>query len=326
LHPDSGRFAGWRVGERDLDEWLAERGATPLVDRLPVLVYGSNRCPSKITWLRRQLGLTGPVVVLAARTENVAAVWASGLRKRDGQRTAVLAAAPGVTEQHALWLATPDQVEVLDVCEGRGHRYRLARLGPDTPIRTEDGALVEQPWCYLGLGLIRRPLLVGDSGGPGGRPVRCTELAQAEAAALVGLAATGDGLTATEGTGGPAPEQWPDVLFGYGRLQPGRSGWPLLEPHAAGPSRPATALGAVYHTGLGWPAMQLDPAGRTPGTLTPLRAPTELLPTLDRYQGPDYRRVRITLTDHTVAWAYAWIGDRTGLRPSPRAPQDLVAS
>ncbi|MFB9924805.1 gamma-glutamylcyclotransferase, partial [Amycolatopsis halotolerans] len=27
--------------------------------RTPVLAYGSNACPSKITWLRTELGLTG---------------------------------------------------------------------------------------------------------------------------------------------------------------------------------------------------------------------------------------------------------------------------
>ena len=58
----------------------------------------------------------------------VAAVWAAGLRARDGARPAVLAAAPGVVEDHAVWLATPDQIAVLDRCEGRDERFRLARL------------------------------------------------------------------------------------------------------------------------------------------------------------------------------------------------------
>ena len=53
-----------------------------------------------------------------ARTHGVAAVWAAGFRLRDGQRPPVLAAAPGVVEQHSVWLATPGQVDVLDHCEG----------------------------------------------------------------------------------------------------------------------------------------------------------------------------------------------------------------
>src|ERR1700754_159286 len=103
--------AGWLVtstGEAPLDTWLAGHGCAPAAERVPVLAYGSNRCPSKITWLRRELGLgPDPVVVLRARTHDVAAVWAAGLRHRDGQRPAVLAASPGTVEDHAVWLATP---------------------------------------------------------------------------------------------------------------------------------------------------------------------------------------------------------------------------
>ncbi|GLY69221.1 gamma-glutamylcyclotransferase [Amycolatopsis taiwanensis] len=110
--------------------------------RIPVLAYGSNACPSKITWLRENLGLRGDVIVLRARCTGIAAVWASGVRLRDGQRTATLAAMPGVVETHAVWLATPEQLAVLDVCEGRGKRYHLARLGtsrPAGPTVTVDG-------------------------------------------------------------------------------------------------------------------------------------------------------------------------------------------
>ena len=49
----------WRVGGAggaELDLWLAGHGAPPLAARVPVLSYGSNRNPSKITWLRRSLG------------------------------------------------------------------------------------------------------------------------------------------------------------------------------------------------------------------------------------------------------------------------------
>ena len=56
---------------------------------------------------------------------------------RDGARPAVLAAAPGVVEDHAVWLATPDQIAVLDRCEGRDDRFRLARLRTG---RSGDGA------------------------------------------------------------------------------------------------------------------------------------------------------------------------------------------
>ena len=232
----------WRVGGA---------GAGPVARRTrcaPARGAGPRCCPtartatpSKITWLRRALGLTGPVVVLRARTEGLAAVWASGFRARDGQRTSVLGAAPGASEQHAVWLATPEQVAVLDRCEGRGDRYRLARLGTGAVGHTDDGLRIEAPWCYLGLSAIRRPLLVG------GRPVRCADLGQAAAFDLDGEPAPDDGLSATTVHGAPDPDEWPAALFVYGTLQPGQPAWPLLAGHTVGRPRRATVAGAVRH-------------------------------------------------------------------------------
>ncbi|GAA3586226.1 hypothetical protein GCM10022222_83570 [Amycolatopsis ultiminotia] len=109
-------------------------------ERVPVLAYGSNACPSKITWLRTQLGLTGPVVAVRVRCTGLVAVWAAGLRARDGQRPATLTALPGVVEHHFVWFATEEQRAILDVCEGRGNRYHLARLD-NADIRTTDTQL-----------------------------------------------------------------------------------------------------------------------------------------------------------------------------------------
>ncbi len=331
LRPDPTAFAGWRVEDTpggpcqhgaDLDDWLAGHAVAPMAGRLPVLSYGSNQCPSKITWMRRELGLTGPVVVLRAATRDVAAVWAAGFRQRDGQRPAVLAAAPGVEERHALWLATPEQVAVLDRCEGRGERYRLARLGPATTagsatagtgtVRTEDGAVIERPWCYLGRAAMRRPLLVD------GHPVRCADVDQHTAATLLGRPAGTDGLAAAEVAGAPHPDQWPGAVFGYGLLQPGQPGWPQLAPHLAphldDRPRPAYARGTLFDTGRGWPGMLRSGADPIPGTLVPLREPGTALPALDAYEGPDYRRVRVMLSGGTVAWAYVWVAGTAGMR------------
>ncbi|GAA4536946.1 gamma-glutamylcyclotransferase [Amycolatopsis samaneae] len=152
-----------------------------------MLAYGSNACPSKITWLREELGLRGPVVVVRARCAGLAAVWASGLRKRDGQRPATLTAMRGVVEEHAVWFVTPEQLAILDICEGRGERYHLARLtNPD--ITLEDGARPAEVLAYVGAAGIRFPLLVN------GSPVRIAEVTQARAAALDGVAATGHGV------------------------------------------------------------------------------------------------------------------------------------
>ncbi|MBB5158431.1 gamma-glutamylcyclotransferase [Saccharopolyspora phatthalungensis] len=180
-----------------LDGWLAEHGAAPLSDRRPVLAYGSNACPAKITWLRETLGLAGPAVVLRARCTGLAAVWSAGLRARDGQRPAVLAAAPGVIEQHAVWFATPEQRRVLDECEGRGSRYRLVCLHGSERIRLEDGSQPQHVLAYAGASLQRAALLVG------GRPVRCVDVDQRTALALSGTSATSDGLTYAEVCGEP---------------------------------------------------------------------------------------------------------------------------
>jgi gamma-glutamylcyclotransferase (GGCT)/AIG2-like uncharacterized protein YtfP len=317
LRPDPSAPSGWRVGpgDADVDAWLTGRGGARLAERVPVLTYGSNRCPSKISWLRRELGLTGPVVVLAAVLTGAAAAWAAGLRRRDDQRPAVLVAAPGVAEPHAVWLATSDQVKVLDRCEGRGERYRLARLRSGT-LRTEDGVRVERPWCYLGNAAGRMPLLVD------GAPVRCAETPQPAARELAGAAGRGDGLVADAVTGAPHPDEWPEWLFGYGHLRPGRRGWPLVAPHLAGPPRAARAHGTRFDTGLGYPAMLPGPRPDVPGTLLPVRDPRTLLASVDRYEGARYRRVRLVVLpdggEPTIAWAYLWAGDRSTLRPSAR--------
>lgn len=303
----------WRVDGRSLDQWLDEHGAPPSAGRVPVLAYGSNRCPSKITWLRRELGLgAGPVVVLGADTVGVAAVWAAGLRARDGQRPAVLAAAPGVGERHAVWLATPAQVAVLDRCEGRGDRFRLARLRTGT-VRTDDGARIDRPWVYLGHRTDRRPLLVD------GSPVRCADVPQAAARGLPGVPAPDDGLDAPTVTEAPHPDAWPPRLFAYGLLRPGQVSWSFVEPYATGEHRPADVPGTVLDTGRGYPAWLPDGPGRTAGTLIELRDPVGAFPAMDAYEGPEYERIRTVLDDGTVAWAYAWRAPTTGFRRSPPA-------
>jgi gamma-glutamylcyclotransferase (GGCT)/AIG2-like uncharacterized protein YtfP len=309
IEPD--RRHGWRVGATPLDRWLAQHNAVTAAQRIPVLAYGSNRCPSKITWLRRALGLgDDPVVVLRARTHGVTAVWATGFRRRDGQRPAVLAAAPGIVEEHAVWLATPEQVAVLDRCEGRDERFRLARLRTGR-VQVADGTVVEHPWCYLGHGAIRRPLLVR------GAPVRCADVPQTQARALDGDPAPDDGLDADTVVGAPRPDEWPAALFVYGLLQPTGPSWHLLAPHAAGAPRRAAVDGTVHDTGRGYPALRAGTGGHAPGWLVPLREPAAALPGLDAYEGPAYQRVRVVTLDGERCWVYVWAGSTDGLCPLP---------
>ena len=117
-------------------------------DRVPVLCYGSNVCPSKLTWLRtrtRAAGARRPAARPLHRPRRGLGQRAAG-RRRPAARHARRPA-----RQHArttrIWLATPDQVAVLDRCEGRGERYRLARV--DTgEVRLADGTVVDGPLAY----------------------------------------------------------------------------------------------------------------------------------------------------------------------------------
>ncbi|HEV7650386.1 MAG TPA: gamma-glutamylcyclotransferase family protein [Actinophytocola sp.] len=315
LTPDRAALSGWRTDGRDLDDWLAARGAAPLAERVPLLCYGSNACPAKLTWLRDTLGLTGPAVLLRARCTGLAAVWAAGLRVVDDQRPATLAAVPG-EEVHAVWLATPDQLAVLDRCEGRGNRYRLAHVTTGE-VRLEDGTLVERPLAYVanerpdGARTNRHPLLVD------GRPVRCADVPQAAVAALAGEPATGDGLAVLVVDGVPVPADLPPRLFVYGTLRPGASHWHLIAPHVTGEPRRTRLPGTLYDTGFGYPALRLAAASGVPGWLVELAAPAAILSTVDEYEGAGFRRVRVTVDGGTQAWTYVWTGPVDGMRPLP---------
>lgn len=221
-----------------------------------MLTFGSNRCPSKLTWLREHLGLTGPVVVLRAEVTGLSAVWAAGWRRRDGARPATLAVDAGARETHAIWMATPDQVAVLDACEGRPDRYDLARLRVAS-VRTEDGGLVDAPWTYWPAADERAPLLID------GSPVRCSDVGQARARTLTGYAAALPDGVATPIVGAPDPDSWPSRVFVYGTLQPDGAAWRLLAPHAVGDPEPASVVGEVYDTGWGFPALRLPVHGES---------------------------------------------------------------
>lgn len=296
----------WRVDGVDVDDWLLARDAAPLAARIPVLAYGSNANPAKIGWLRTVFGLTGPVVVLRVRCAGLAAVWAAHPRARDGQRPATLVAAPGHVEDHAVWLATPDQVRVLDRCEGRGVRYRLVRLASGT-VTAEDGTDLAGVLAYTGAGELRAPLLVN------GRPVHCADLSQADAVDLVGVPGP-DGLDVDPISGVPSADDWPDHVFVYGTLQPGDVAWHRIERHVTGEPVASRLSGTLYDTGQGYPALHDQPTGDgVPGWTLRLRSPAEALAELDAYEGPEYRRVRAVDSAGRLCWTYLWSEATDGL-------------
>jgi gamma-glutamylcyclotransferase (GGCT)/AIG2-like uncharacterized protein YtfP len=288
----------WQVDGEDLDDWLTARGAPTLAERVPVLTYGSNANPSKITWLRENLQLAGPVPVLRARCTGLSAVWAAGLRVVDTQRPVTLAAMPDVTETHAVWMADPAQVRVLDVCEGRGKRYHLSRLATGR-VELEDGAVWDRLLAYTAAASIRHPLLVD------GKPVRCADVDQQEAQSLNGRPGP-TGLDVSVVDGDPSPEDFPERVFVYGTLRPGSSAWELVEPWVDGEPYQASIRGVMFDTGFGYPGL-LPGNGKVSGWVLPLRSTGKALATLDSYEGGEYRRVRITLVDGTVCWTYRWV-------------------
>lgn len=299
----------WTVAGTDVDAWLADRNAEPLAGRVPVLAYGSNANPAKLTWLRETYAFAGPAVVLRVRCTGLAAVWAAHLRARDGQRPATLVAEPGRAEWHAVLLATPEQVRALDRCEGRGVRYRLVRLATGT-VTAEDGTELSGVLAYTAASELRAPLLVG------GKPVRCADLTQEVAVSLTGEPGQ-DGLVAHPVSDVPSPDDWPDRVFVYGTLRPGDVAWHRIRPYVDGPPARTTLAGTLYDTGMGYPALLPGPAGRVPGWTLRLRSPVEALAALDEYEGGDYRRTRVVDADGRLCWTYLWTARTDGLTRLP---------
>jgi gamma-glutamylcyclotransferase (GGCT)/AIG2-like uncharacterized protein YtfP len=80
----------------------------------------------------------------------------------------------------------------------------------------------------------------------------------------------------------------------------------------------ATLLpGTVYDTTFGYPALRLGDGPGVPADVFRLRTPARTLPVLDRYEGSEYRRIRIRLRDNRIGWVYAWGGTVDGMRPLP---------
>jgi gamma-glutamylcyclotransferase (GGCT)/AIG2-like uncharacterized protein YtfP len=310
LRPAPGTGWRWTLTDTgtDLDDWLSARSVPQLAERIPVLAYGSNANPAKITWLRDTLGLPGPVVVLRVRCTGLAAVWAAGQRVVDTQRPATLVAEPDRVEWHAVWLATREQIRVLDVCEGRDVRYRLVRLASGT-VTADDGVDLPEVLAYTGATRVRAPLLVDNAF------VRCEAVPQAAAVDLVGLPGS-DGLSVHPINGEPSPDDWPDRLFIYGTLRPNDVAWPLLTAHTTGNPERTELTGVLHDTGRGYPAF-LPGEGTVSGWTVRLHSPASAFTELDRYEGVEYRRVRVVDSAGRLCWTYLWSASTDGMCALP---------
>lgn len=119
----------------------------------------------------------------------------------------------------------------------------------------------------------------------------------------------------------------PEWIAVYGTLLPGGSAWHLLEPLVAESGGTISLPGTLYDTGSGYPALVLDDraraegkangSGSVPAQLFRLADPVASIPVLDRYEGPEYSRLRLEVADHPACWVYEWTESVAGMRPLP---------
>jgi gamma-glutamylcyclotransferase (GGCT)/AIG2-like uncharacterized protein YtfP len=105
-------------------------------------------------------------------------------------------------------------------------------------------------------------------------------------------------------------------LFAYGTLLPGQLRWRFLQPLVVDDGAPCSVPGALFDTGLGYPAAvftSASPAGAVSGRVFRFRADRvdQALAEIDeveRVADEAYRRVRIDIDDHGPVWAYEYVG------------------
>ena len=315
---DEARPSGWIVdaaeGPACLDSWLAERGATPLAGRVPLLGYGSNACPGKV--LRN--GTPLPSVHLACTIEDVASVWCAG-HTRAGQVPVTLAVAPGHEEAATVMMCDRAELAVLDRVEGRAGRfYDLVLLGRGRVV-LENGARVPVPAAYVGGRPERWPVLVG------GRPVLRVDIDQAQLCGLDAVLRAQD-VAAPEELGRvlpagtyPHPGECVPAVFVYGTLKPGQARWPLLAPFVTGAPIDGMVMGQLRDGGHGYPALNAVDDAKAPGVLCTCRSDemASLLSLLDDVEGvPQHLYSRQARdVDGTLAWVY--VADRCAGQGTP---------
>jgi gamma-glutamylcyclotransferase (GGCT)/AIG2-like uncharacterized protein YtfP len=72
--------------------------------------------------------------------------------------------------------------------------------------------------------------------------------------------------------------------------------------------------GALYDTGLGYPALLPGEGPGVAGWVVEVADPARVLADLDEYEGTEYRRVRVALPGGLWCWTYVWVNSIEGLR------------
>lgn len=114
-------------------------------------------------------------------------------------------------------------------------------------------------------------------------------------------------------------------LFAYGTLRPGGEAFDwLLAEHVAA-TEPAELPGfALYARGLPYPFVRSHPGARVVGELIRLRGPDYLLVRLDRYEGPQYRRVAVPVLRSDGSKIRAWV--YVAAEDVPLHPSQMIES
>lgn len=110
----------------------------------------------------------------------------------------------------------------------------------------------------------------------------------------------------------PAP---PAAIFVYGTLMRGQSHYRLLEPAGVASVLPASIAGELLDLG-DYPALRLSPyiTSRVYGQWIELHKPDAVLSNLDDYEGPEFKREIVHVTDDAgrthPAWTYVLASDQ----------------
>jgi gamma-glutamylcyclotransferase (GGCT)/AIG2-like uncharacterized protein YtfP len=116
---------------------------------------------------------------------------------------------------------------------------------------------------------------------------------------------------------GHPPPYWPGRVAVYGTLRRTGSAWRLLQPWVLEEEEAVILPGTLYDTSCGYPALRLGAGPGAAADVFRLREPAKALPMLDRYEGPEYCRVRLRLPGDRTSWVYVWRGQVEGFRPLP---------
>ena len=292
------------------------------------VAYGSNACPQRL--VDKTLDDPG-AVLLPARMRG----WVPAFQARATHYGSVpLTLIPDDDRVRDTWVLGVGEpsLETLDRTEGRLRRpdpldpqrtvatavaggYVLGRIGP---VAVAERYLLPDALAYLPAPGNR--LLCGEAG-----PLTWPEHDQASARRA--LDAGGETLPA------PRPERvedgaWPPTgledlpLFVYGSLRPDGAAWRLVSGLVEVAGEAWTA-GRLHDPGHGWPAADLDAAGRVHGVLLEPRDPragADLVEQVDAYEGvPELfrrRAVAVETPAHGWSWAMAY-GWADGRPPGP---------